>query len=218
MLKRRFFQSDLRVNCFSTISVVTIFLVTSLMGYAADGFIHPGLLHSREDIARMKEAVAKKRGPIYEGFKVLEQSPNAKADYKMRGPVEEWGRAPNINTGIAQSDAKAAYQNSLIWATTGKQAHADKAIEIVNAWARTLKKVSGIDGVLASGLQGFKFANAAEILRYTNSGWTENEAKRCEKSFVEAWHPTIEALRLFRKRKLGNGGTTNQHGDCSVLQ
>ena len=79
------------------------------MGYAADGFIHPGLLHSRKDIVRMKEAVAKKRGPIYEGFKVLEQSPNAKADYKMRGPVEEWGRAPNINTGIAQSDAKAAY-------------------------------------------------------------------------------------------------------------
>ena len=92
------------------------------MGYAADGFIHPGLLHSREDIARMKEAVAKKRGPIYEGFKVLEQSANAKADYKMRGPVEEWGRAPNINTGIAQSDAKAAYQNSLMWAITGKQA------------------------------------------------------------------------------------------------
>ena len=204
MLKRRFFQSDLRVNCFFTISVVTIFLLTSLMGYAADGFIHPGLLHSRKDIARMKEAVAKKRGPIYEGFKVLEQSPNAKADYKMRGPVEEWGRAPNINTGIAQGDAKAAYQNSLIWAITGKQAHADKAIEIVNAWARTLKKVSGIDGVLASGLQGFKFANAAEILRYTDSGWTENEAKRCEKSFLEAWHPTIEHYAYFAN---GNWGT-----------
>ena len=109
---------------------------------------------------------------------MLEQRATAKASYKMRGPGEEWGRAPNINTGIAQSDAKAAYQNSLMWAITGKQAHADKAIEILNAWARTLTKVSGIDGVLASGLQGFKFANAAEILRYTDSGWTESEAKR----------------------------------------
>ena len=88
MLKRRFFQSGFRVNLFATVNVPTIFLITSLMGYAADGFIHPGLLHSREDIARMKEAVAKKRGPIYEGFKVLEQSANAKAGYKMRGPVE----------------------------------------------------------------------------------------------------------------------------------
>ncbi|MGY9004399.1 MAG: hypothetical protein ACKVIF_14580, partial [Rhodospirillales bacterium] len=81
----------------------------------------------------MKEAVAKKKGTIFEGFKVLEQSDNAKADYIMRGPVEEWGRAPNINTGIAQSDAKAAYQNSLMWVITGKQAHADKSIKIVNA-------------------------------------------------------------------------------------
>ncbi|SVD24117.1 uncharacterized protein METZ01_LOCUS376971, partial [marine metagenome] len=35
MLKRRFFQNDFRVNLFFTISVVTIFLITSLMGYAA---------------------------------------------------------------------------------------------------------------------------------------------------------------------------------------
>ena len=190
-------DNSIRVNFFFTTIVVTIFLVTSLMGYASDGFKHPGLLHGKEDIARMKKAVAKKQGPIYVGFKVLEQSANARADYKMKGPVEEWGRAPNINTGIAKSDAKAAYQNSLMWAITAKQAHADKAIEIVNAWARTLKKVSGIDGVLASGLQGFKFANAAEILRYTDSGWTEIEAKRCEKSFMEAWHPTIEHYAYF---------------------
>ena len=71
MLKRRFFQNDFGVNLFFTVSVLTIFLITSLMGYASDGCIHPGLLHSREDIARMKEAVAKKHGPIYEGFKVL---------------------------------------------------------------------------------------------------------------------------------------------------
>ena len=185
----------------------------AIRGGADDGFIHPGLLHSKEDFARMKVAVKEKQGPIYNGFKILEQSAHAKADYKMRGPVEEWGRAPNINTGIAQSDAKAAYQNALMWAITGKKAHAEKAIEIVNAWTRTLKKVSGIDGVLAAGLQGFKFANAAEILRYTNSGWTEREAKHCEKSFMEAWHPTIEHYAYFAN---GNWETAALQTNMSI--
>ena len=164
---------------------------------AAEGFFHPGLLHSREDIARMQLAVSKKEGPIYAGFEMLAKSPFAKSDYRMRGPVEEWGRAPNINTGQAQDDAKGAYQNALMWAITRKQPHADKAIEILNAWASRLKKVSGIDGVLASGLQGFKFANAAELIRYTDAGWTEAEAKRSEASFKNAWLPTIEHYAYF---------------------
>ena len=126
-------------------------------------FFHPGVLHSQADLKRMEVAVAKGAGPIYEGFKVLRDSQYSKSDYRTRGPFPEFGRAPNIRTGEAQSDAQAAYENALMWAITGKQAHADKAIEIVNAWMGSLKKVTGIDGVLAAGLQGHKFVNAAEI-------------------------------------------------------
>ncbi|OUU76843.1 MAG: hypothetical protein CBC27_01035, partial [Opitutia bacterium TMED67] len=171
--------------------------VISLNASAASRFVHPGLLHSQDDINRIKKAVTEKEGPIYEGFKILLESPFSKMEYRMQGPVEEWGRAPNINTGQAQNDAKAAYQNALMWAITGKQPHANKSIEILNAWAKKLKKVSGIDGVLASGLQGFQFVNAAELVRYTNSGWTEVEAKRCEASFKNAWLPTIEHYAYF---------------------
>ena len=84
-----------------------------------------------------------------------------------------------------------------MWAITGDRPHADKSIEIINAWMETLKRVTGIDGVLASGLQGFKFANAAEILRYTDSGWAEDDAKRCEQWFMDVWHPTIEHYAYF---------------------
>jgi len=166
-------------------------------GSAAEGFVHPGLLHSQEDIVRMRSAVGKGEGPIYDGFEVLADSLFSKVDYRMRGPVEEWGRAPNKNTGQAQDDARGAYQNALMWAITGKKSHAIKAIEILNAWSGKLKKVSGIDGVLASGLQGFQFANAAELIRYTDSGWTEAEARRCEASFKKAWLPTIEHYAYF---------------------
>ena len=162
-----------------------------------DSFIHPGLLHSRSDIERMRSAVAAKKGRIFEGFKMLEKSSYARADYRMRGPFPEWGRAPNIRKGETESDGLAVYQNALMWAITGRKAHADKAIHMLDSWVGSLKKVTGIDGVLASGLQGFMFVNAAELLRYTDSGWPEEAAKRCGQWFLNAWDPTIEHYAYF---------------------
>ena len=107
----------------------------------------------------MRAAVAAKKGPVFEGFKVLEKSAYASLDYRMRGPFPEWGRAPNIRMGETVSDAIAVYQHALMWAVTGRKPHAEKSIHMINAWVGSLKKVTGIDGVLASGLQGFMFAN-----------------------------------------------------------
>ncbi len=175
-----------------------VFLGFAVLGSLAQGrFIHPGLLHSRSDLERIRTGVAAKKGPIYEGFKILEDSPYARADYRMRGPFAEWGRAPNIRKGETESDALAVYQNALMWAITGKKAHAERAIHILNSWTGSLKKVSGIDGVLASGLQGFMFVNAAELLRHTDSGWSETEAKRCGQWFLDVWDPTIEHYAYF---------------------
>ena len=176
-----------------------ILLFASIIGgaFADKAFIHPGLLHSQADLDRMKVAVAQKRSPIFEGFKVLSASPQSQASYRRLGPFPEIGRAPTIRMGEAKSDAEAAYQNALMWTITGEQAHADKAIEIIDAWVGSLKKVTGIDGVLAAGLQGFKFVNAAELLRHTGSGWPEEDAKRCEKWLMDAWHPTIKHYAHF---------------------
>ena len=116
----------------------------------SNGFNHPGLFHSQSDLDRMREAVKTKNEPIFSGFKVLQASYHSSANYKMQGPFEEWGRAPNIRAGEARNDAKAAYENALMWAITGNKPHAKKAIQIVNAWSEKLKKVSGIDGVLAA--------------------------------------------------------------------
>ena len=164
---------------------------------AGESFIHPGLLHTSGDLERIRRAVSAGTGPVYEGFKVLENSSHARSDYALKGPFPEWGRAPNIRKGEAESDALAVYQNALMWAVTGKKEHAQKAIKILNAWIMTLKRVGGIDGVLAAGLQGFMFANAAEILRYTGSGWTEAEALLCEQWFREVWDPPLEHYAYF---------------------
>lgn len=176
------------------------FLISGLLiaGNLAEGrFVHPGLLHTRADLVRMQKEISSGKGPVFEGFKVLKSSPYAAADYSAKGPFPEWGRAPNIRKGEAESDALAAYQNALMWAVTGKKNHAHKAISILNSWTQKLKKVGGIDGVLAAGLQGFMFANAAELMRHTESGWSESDARRCGEWLREVWDPTLEHYAYF---------------------
>jgi opacity protein-like surface antigen len=71
------------------------------------------------------------------------------------------------------NDVAAAYQCAIRWKVTGDEAYAEKAIQILNAWASTCKKISGNSNIaLAAGIYGYQFANAAEILR-DYKGWTE---------------------------------------------
>src|SRR5690606_25909681 len=63
-------------------------------------------------------------------------------------------------------DIHAAYQNALRWHATGIEAHGAKAVQILNARSSTLTSVGGsADRFLASGIYGYQFANAAELVR-----------------------------------------------------
>ena len=107
---------------------VLLFLMLSAWGLISAlgnerSFVHPGLLHTASDLERMSQAVSSEKGPIYEGFKILKDSPYAKSNYALKGPFPEWGRAPNIRKGEAESDALAVYQNALMWAVKIGRAH-----------------------------------------------------------------------------------------------
>jgi hypothetical protein len=86
-------------------------------------------------------------------------------------------------------DALAAYSQALQWALTGKQEHADKAIEILNAWSSTLQTIHGnrSQDMVVSGWNGCKLANAAELLRTFTpvggqpSGWKQEDIQRFTK-------------------------------------
>jgi hypothetical protein len=177
-----------------------LLVATALPAQAVEfQFIHPGLLHSQADLARMKAAVADKQEPIYAGYQQLIAHPNSRLDYRMRGPLDAVGRSVNGagGQGVYDNDATAAYHFALLWAITGDRAFADRAKEILNAWSSTLRLVNGRDGVLMGGLGPFKMANAAEIMRHTNSGWSEAEAQQAERCFKHAVYPTIKDFALF---------------------
>lgn len=161
--------------------------------------VHPGLLHSREDLERMRQQVSKGAEPWQSGFVKLRDDPQSQANWKLRGPFEVVTREPGQVQGNTQmvADGNAAYQNALVWCVTGDRAHATKAIEILNAWSSTLREMNGRDVQLAAGLNGFKFVSAAELMRHTESGWKAEDMARCEKMLREAVLPPIQNFATF---------------------
>ncbi|MFJ4282263.1 alginate lyase family protein [Streptomyces massasporeus] len=167
---------------------------------APRAFTHPGLLHSADDLARMKAAVAAEETPVYDGYLALAAHARSKSTYAVQntGQITTWGRGPTNFQNQAVADSAAAYQTALMWCITGERAYADKSRDILNAWSASLTAVTGADGPLGAGLQAFKFVNAAELLRYTGyDGWAKEDVARCKESFLRVWYPAISGYMLY---------------------
>ncbi|MET9459142.1 alginate lyase family protein [Streptomyces canus] len=163
-------------------------------------FTHPGLLHSADDLARMKAAVAARQSPVYDGYLAFAAHARSQSTYPIQntGQITSWGRGPTNFQNQAVADSAAAYQNALMWAVTGNRANADKARDLLNAWSASLTMITGADGPLGAGLQAFKFVNAAELLRHTGyDGWAETDIARCERSFLDVWYPAVSGYMLY---------------------
>jgi hypothetical protein len=160
-------------------------------------FVHPGLLHVQQDLELIKSKVAAKAEPYLSGYDVFRGNGQSASSYGVRGGCAELGRNPNVCSSEAETDGNAAYQNALMWTISGDRAYADKAIQILNTWSANLMKISGADAILAAGIDGFKFVNAAEILRYTNAGWDGADIDRAEKMFKNVFYPVIQDFATF---------------------
>ncbi len=163
----------------------------------AESFVHPGLLHSRADLGRMRAAVAAQTRPTFAGWEIFARDPASRPDYAIQGPAAEIGRNPNANKAAYDTDANAAYHLALRWCLTGDRTAAAKAIAIVDAWSAALTTVTGRDAVLMAGLGPFKMVNAAELLRHTGAGWPAADIARAERSFREVIYPALQNFAPF---------------------
>lgn len=162
---------------------------------AGKPFVHPGMLHSREELDFVKQKIASGAEPWKGAWKKLENSSSASLNHTpspraevVRGPSNN----PNIGSSEMTDDSAAAYAHALAWCMTGKEAHARKAVEILNAWSDTLKKVSGHDTKLLIGMTGVVFCNAAELMRHTYAGWAKPEQERFERLLREVFYPPVK--------------------------
>ena len=142
---------------------------------------HVGGLHSTEDFARVKAKIDAKEEPWISGWNKLIANSHAQLSYTPHPTVKliRGGRSREEpdpdNYSNAMNDVAAAYQLGLRWKISGDNTYAQKAVDILNAWASTCTKLSGDPNVvLAAGFYGYEFAVAAELLR-DYPGWKPEE-------------------------------------------
>ncbi len=169
-------------------------------------FVHPGLLHSRAELDFVKQKLAdgeelrvvaweqlklgrfesrrRQRGPVAAS---LDYSPTPQADV-VRGASNN----PDIGSSEFSNDSIAAYAHALQWYMTDERPHANKSIEILNAWSQKLNSVSGHDARLLVGMAGMGYCNAAELIRHTDAGWLIEDQTRFETMLREKFYTVIQ--------------------------
>jgi fibronectin type 3 domain-containing protein len=149
----------------------------------AGQLVHPGVMHTLADLDRMRTRVGAGDEPWLTGYHKLVADSHSSSAYAMQGPFAIVTRAgagaSSVNLSQWENDCGAAYQNALLWYLTGNPAHANKAIQILDAWSGTLTNINGSDARLTAGLQGHKFIAAAEIIRHTGAPWSPAQVNTC---------------------------------------
>ncbi|NKB71054.1 MAG: hypothetical protein GKR89_28625 [Candidatus Latescibacteria bacterium] len=181
------------MRCVFLLTAFSFTVLTATL--AAQPFTHPGLLHTRAQLAFMKQQVQAGQMPWKSAWNVLggrrgstlEFTPEPFA-HVVRGPYGE----PSIGDRQLSTAARAAYSHALQWVITADRAHADKAIEIVNAWSQALWTFQDNDAKLLAAWTGDDFCNAGEILRYTDSGWKEQDIAQFERMLKTVYYPLLE--------------------------
>jgi hypothetical protein len=134
---------------------------------APQAFTHPGMQHNEGDLNRARAKVAAGDDPWLAGWKRLTANSHSASDWSPNPQKTIIRGGEGQNYWILYNDIHAAYQNALRWRIIGDTAHAKAARDICNAWSRTLESLDPTysDSRLASGIYGYQFANAGELIR-----------------------------------------------------
>ncbi len=154
------------------------------------GFVHPGLLSTQADLERMRTKVAAGEQPWKGSWDILVSNTdrflNAKPE--VEETIRAGGRVAQNYMRMARDCAR-TYQLALRYHGSGDTAIADKAVEILNAWAAGHKGWEGDSNLaLRGGIYGYQFACAAELLR-DYEGWSRSDFSRFQDYMREQFYP-----------------------------
>ncbi|EPR71523.1 heparinase II/III family protein [Cyclobacterium qasimii] len=156
-------------------------------------FVHPGILQNQADLDYMKSQIQKGIEPWKTSFENLKKE--STDDFKVQAFTHvvrgSYGRQGQGHRELSSS-AKEAYRQALLWYITEEKSHATKAIEIIDAWSTQLWDFDDNDAKLIAALTGQYFLNAAEILRYSHSGWDKGEIEKFEQVMLTVFYPYIK--------------------------
>jgi len=166
--------------------------------------VHPGILQTRADLEFAKAKINAGEEPWKSAWDVWLSSPVASLDFtpKPFTHVIRGAYAAGETGGRELSESADAAENHVMqWYITGNEAHARKAIQILDAWSGTLADFFENDAMLLAGWTGGQFCNAAEILRATYPGWSLVSQAQFKRMLLTVYVPL---LRMFYPEANGN--------------
>ena len=199
-------------NAMTSTSGLTFDVSNLTSSYNIDrGFRHPGGLHTESDFSRIKSQLASGNTKVTQAWNVLLSSAYSQSDVATWPTETVWRSGSGDNYLNAARGAHMAYQNALRWKIAGTTANADAAVRILMSWANNNKYVSGNTNMsLASGLYGYEFAQAAELMR-DYEGWSRDDFEYFKSYMKRVWYPVcIDFLRRRHDTWLNAGQTNGQ--------
>ena len=157
-------------------------------------FVHPGILVNQGMLDFVKAKIAAGAAPWKGALsKVSGDSMGSLSYTATPHATVECGPSSNPDIGCTdeKNDVIAAYSDALIWYYTGDQKHADKAIQIMNAWSAVLKKHTNDNEQLQASWAAEIFPRAAEIIRYSSAGWSAADIEQFKTMLKTAYLPEV---------------------------
>ncbi|WP_018342037.1 alginate lyase family protein [Cytophaga aurantiaca] len=158
--------------------ILFILLFLSLYDKNAFAFKHPAGFSTENDLLIIKQKVNAQQQPWLNAFIQLQNSNYGKLSYVHKAYADVICGShnnPNIGCNNHVDDAMSAYAHALQWYITGNQVHATKAISILNDWSKTYQSNQDFNDKLVASWATPWFVNAAEIIRYSNAGWSNSD-------------------------------------------
>jgi hypothetical protein len=123
--------------------------------------------------------------PYADAFQALRSHARASPSYVVQGnPSQTVVNREGTNGPQFEADTTAAYLNALMWAVTRDARHAEKCVEIFNAWRNVTEVTGGGTEALNAGLFAWKMLEAAEIIKSTYDGWAASDIEAYSRMLV----------------------------------
>jgi len=173
--------------------VAIMLFCTGLQTASAQVFVHPGLLHKQSDFDRMSTKVAAGAQPWKSDWDLLVANNHSSLTRSYANPAPAiiyrgFDGTHTENYATLFNDIASAYATALRYKITGDTAYANRSVAIMNSWSASLTQISGTsDKFLASGIYGYEFANAAEIMR-DYAGWAPADFSRFQNMMLTIFY------------------------------
>lgn len=165
-----------------------------LKARAPQNFVHPGIVIGQEQLDFVKSKVEAKQSPWFDAYQSLLTSRfgDLTREPKPRAVVDcGFYNKPDNGCTDESHDALTAYGTALLWYVTGEQKFADRSISIMNDWSKVVTAHTNQNAPVQAGWAAASWVKAAEIIRYSNAGWGDDDIQQFKKMLEEVYLPIV---------------------------